>query len=158
MPNPSGNDFRHARKCQTIRETTFAFNGFILHKLGVYKTHPRTQMSSFSCFFIYPRPRLAIFFDFLLNRGLGWSIFAVLYSSGCHETRFLLFSARRGSRQRKIVDLLEQLRLGISGTRCGTTKVNGYFGLREVESDGAARPCRRSIVRRPVKAIPRHEF
>ena len=27
MPNPSGNDFRHARKCQTLRETTFAVRG-----------------------------------------------------------------------------------------------------------------------------------
>ena len=27
MPNPSGNDFRHARKCQTIRETAFAMRG-----------------------------------------------------------------------------------------------------------------------------------
>ena len=27
MPNPSGNDFRHARKCQTLRETTFAKRG-----------------------------------------------------------------------------------------------------------------------------------
>ena len=27
MPNHSGNDFRHARKCQTIRETTFAERG-----------------------------------------------------------------------------------------------------------------------------------
>ena len=27
MPNHSGNDFRHARKCQTIRETTFARRG-----------------------------------------------------------------------------------------------------------------------------------
>ena len=27
MPNPSGNDFRHARKCQTFRETTFAKRG-----------------------------------------------------------------------------------------------------------------------------------
>ena len=27
MPNPSGNDFRHARKCQTFRETTFAVRG-----------------------------------------------------------------------------------------------------------------------------------
>ena len=27
MPNHSGNDFRHARKCQTIRETTFAMRG-----------------------------------------------------------------------------------------------------------------------------------
>ena len=26
-PNHSGNDFRHARKCQTIRETTFAVRG-----------------------------------------------------------------------------------------------------------------------------------
>ena len=25
--NPSGNDFRHARKCQTFRETTFANRG-----------------------------------------------------------------------------------------------------------------------------------
>ena len=25
--NPSGNDFRHARKCQTSRETTFAMRG-----------------------------------------------------------------------------------------------------------------------------------
>ena len=25
--NPSGNDFRQARKCQTIRETTFAMRG-----------------------------------------------------------------------------------------------------------------------------------
>ena len=27
IPNPSGNDFRHARKLQTIRETTFAMRG-----------------------------------------------------------------------------------------------------------------------------------
>ena len=27
MPNLSGNDFRHARKCQTIREMTFAERG-----------------------------------------------------------------------------------------------------------------------------------
>ena len=27
MPNPSGNDFRRARKCQTFRETTFANRG-----------------------------------------------------------------------------------------------------------------------------------
>ncbi|EFV05778.1 hypothetical protein HMPREF9420_0082 [Segatella salivae DSM 15606] len=27
MPNLSGNDFRHARKCQTFRETTFAMRG-----------------------------------------------------------------------------------------------------------------------------------
>ena len=27
MPNPSGNDFRRARKCQTLRETTFAKRG-----------------------------------------------------------------------------------------------------------------------------------
>ena len=27
MPNPSGNDFRRARKCQTLRETTFANRG-----------------------------------------------------------------------------------------------------------------------------------
>ena len=27
MPNHSGNDFRHARKCQTTRETTFAMRG-----------------------------------------------------------------------------------------------------------------------------------
>ena len=27
MPNLSGNDFRHARKCQTTRETTFAVRG-----------------------------------------------------------------------------------------------------------------------------------
>ena len=27
MPNLSGNDFRQARKCQTIRETTFAERG-----------------------------------------------------------------------------------------------------------------------------------
>ena len=27
MPNPSGNDFRQARKCQTFRETTFAKRG-----------------------------------------------------------------------------------------------------------------------------------
>ena len=27
MSNPSGNDFRHARKCQTLRETTFAKRG-----------------------------------------------------------------------------------------------------------------------------------
>ncbi|WP_315449348.1 hypothetical protein, partial [Segatella salivae] len=27
MPNPSGNDFRQARKCQTLRETTFASCG-----------------------------------------------------------------------------------------------------------------------------------
>ena len=26
-PNPSGNDFRQARKCQTFRETTFAMRG-----------------------------------------------------------------------------------------------------------------------------------
>ena len=47
MPNLSGNDFRHARKFQTFREMTFAFNGFNLHKLGVYKTHPSPRMSSF---------------------------------------------------------------------------------------------------------------
>ena len=28
-PNHSGNDFRHARKCQTIREMTFAMRGNI---------------------------------------------------------------------------------------------------------------------------------
>ena len=27
IPNHSGNDFRHARKLQTIRETTFAMRG-----------------------------------------------------------------------------------------------------------------------------------
>ena len=27
MPNPSGNDFRQARKCQTFREMTFAMRG-----------------------------------------------------------------------------------------------------------------------------------
>jgi len=27
MPNPSGNDFRQARKCQTTREMTFAMRG-----------------------------------------------------------------------------------------------------------------------------------
>ena len=27
IPNPLGNDFRHARKCQTFRETTFAMRG-----------------------------------------------------------------------------------------------------------------------------------
>ena len=27
VSNPSGNDFRQARKCQTLRETTFAMRG-----------------------------------------------------------------------------------------------------------------------------------
>ena len=67
---------------------------------------------------------------------------------GGHETRFLLFSARRGSRQRKIVDLLEQRRLDIPTTQYSTIKHDGYAGLREVEGNGVARwPCRRNIVR-----------
>ena len=44
MPNPSGNDFRQARKCQTIREMTFADRGNV-KPLGK-RLSPSAEMSN----------------------------------------------------------------------------------------------------------------
>ena len=42
-------------------------------------------------FFVHPRPRLAIFFDFLLIRGLGRVVFSIFYISLADDGDFPAF-------------------------------------------------------------------
>ena len=50
MPNLSGNDFRRARKCQTLRETTFAMRGRLkLSCNDIYKNSQILQTQKVIC-------------------------------------------------------------------------------------------------------------